>query len=215
MLLKDFEMQLDNIKALLTEFFEKAEAAQEEQTNKIFAVLEGGIAVKKTILSGIVAEIDEKFRQTELELKKIENQIQSLETGKINNLHNLSTKKKELDEQSNERLRAFMQAQKKKKADLVQKINAFKRDLAAFHKENNYRLIDEEKDYHNREAELNRRMAIDIERENDNNIKAYSDYEKNLLETDDEKQIEELKKKIKDIRIAGIESICSIKNKYA
>jgi hypothetical protein len=215
MLLKDFESQLDKINRELTEYLQKAETEELEQTEKVFAVLEGGIAVKQSILSGLEADLDEKLRQYELDLKKIEAQIQSLETGKNKSLHHLPSKQEELEAKSNEKLRAFMQAQKKKKADLLQKINAFKRDLAAFHKENNYRLIDEEKDYRGREAELNRRLTIDVDRETDNNIKAYGEYEKTLLETNDDQQIEELKKKIKEIRVAGLESICSIKNKYA
>ena len=213
--INDLEMQIEKINRQIEGFLNLVSEEEENQKQKIMNMLKGGLEIKETILDNIEASLNQMITEYEDKLKKIEAEIHQLENGKIKVLHNLDAKKEELEAKSNEDLRPYLINQKKKKTDLMQTINSFKRDLASFHKENNYRLIDEEKDYKAREVELNRRLNIDVEREIDANIKAYSDYEKALLDTDDEDQIFQLKEKIRKIRTSGLENIRNIRDKYA
>jgi hypothetical protein len=213
--INDFERQLETLSQDLTLRLTEAEAKAEEKIGKIFKMLEGSKEIKNSVLDTLEAEFEKQLSAYQADLKKIEVDIQTLGKQKIRNLTDLKAKEAELTGELEEKLKPFLAAQKKKKAELTQKISLFKRELSNYHKENNFRLIEEEKNFMSQESELERRLNIDLEREYEANVKDYSEYEKSLLETNDEKQIEELKNKIKEVRIKGIKEFRKIKDRYA
>jgi hypothetical protein len=191
----------------------EAESRLRKAIDEKFQELEANLEKEALVLENFEQEIGKEMASFRTALAEIKAEIQALKTTEEGIY--LDELEAQLTREAETKLQPFLSEQKKKKADLGQKISVLKRELANFHKENNMRLIEEEKHFKNREAELLRRLNIDLERKNEANIKAYSEYEKRLLLTDEEEEIAELKEKIKEIRIAGIRELKKIKEQYA
>ena len=161
------------------------------------------------------AEIEKDSADFQAALNKITNDIHTLENKKPRAFLDLKAKEAELRAKAEEELKPFFSEQKKKKTELTNQISAVKRELANFHKENNALLINEEKNFKARELDLEQRLNLDLERIYGEIVEEYSEFEKKLLETNDEKEIADLKYKIKEVRISGNTELKKIKDHYA
>ena len=91
--------------------------------------------------------------------------------------------------------------------ELAHKITSLRKELSFLHKDNNTKLLDEEKNYRNREVELTRRLGIDLDRLNEANIKQYSDIERGILELEDVKLIKEAQRKLTQLDLWVLKKI--------
>lgn len=211
----DLERQFETLSRDCFLKLTEAEQKLREEIEKKFQTLEGSFEIESAVLDKLESEIEKEIQTFQDTLAGIKTEIQALESKKeVFNVDSEAMEDK-LVQETEAKLQPYLSAQKKKRTELVQKISELKKELANFHKENNLRLIEEEKQFKAREAELDRRLSIDLERENDANIEAYSEFEKKLLATNDDKEIEELKNKIKSIRILAVREQKKIKDQYA
>jgi len=208
----ELEKQFENLSKDCFSKLTAAEAELREEIEKAFRNLSSSSENESEVLDGIKAAIENEIRSFRASLAEIRAEISALRAKKEGPMPDLEA---ELTQEAEANIQPLLSELRKKRADIGQKISVLKRELANFHKENNSRLIEEEKHFKTREAELDRRLGIDLDRKNEANIKAYSEYEKRLLATDDEAEILELKEKIKEIRIAGVKELTKIRDNYA
>lgn len=149
------------------------------------------------------------------QIQKFSDDIAELESSSKSKIYDIDQKREELDFSKQDVLKPFIVTQRKKKNEISHKITVLKKELANIHKEAENNLDQTEKEYKADEAELLRRMNIDLERSDEATIKQYSDLEKAILITNDDHKIKEYQKKINEYRLAGFKEILSLKNKYA
>lgn len=149
------------------------------------------------------------------QIQKFSDDIAELESASKSKIYDIDQKREELDFSKQDVLKPFIVTQRKKKNEISHKITVLKKELANIHKEAENNLDQTEKEYKADEAELLRRMNIDLERSDEATIKQYSDLEKAILITNDDHKIKEYQKKINEYRLAGFKEILSLKNKYA
>ena len=149
------------------------------------------------------------------QIQKFSDDIAELESASKSKIYDIDQKREELDFSKQDVLKPFIVTQRKKKNEISHKITVLKKELANIHKEAENNLDQTEKEYKADEAELLRRMNIDLERSDEATIKQYSDLEKAILITNDDHKIKEYQKKINEFRLAGFKEILSLKNKYA
>lgn len=211
----DLERQFETLTREAFQTITEAETKIQEKIEKVFQTLTGSFEIKIAVLDKLEAEIEKDSADFQAALNKITNDIHTLENKKPRAFLDLKAKEAELRAKAEEELKPFFSEQKKKKTELTNQISAVKRELANFHKENNALLINEEKNFKARELDLEQRLNLDLERIYGEIVEEYSEFEKKLLETNDEKEIADLKYKIKEVRISGNMELKKIKDHYA
>ena len=213
--LKTIELEILKLNEVFIDYIDKVYQESDESLEEFLENLNSKVDDKSTFLKTLedkIKEADLKFQEV---LNKYTSEIEELMKVEKPLKYNLEEAALEIDKQLNEELKPFLLQLKKKKTELTHKITAQKKELSFLHKDNNTKLLDEEKAFKNREIELTRRMGIDLDRLSEANIKQYSDIEKSILQMEDAKLIREAQKKINAIRKVGIKDILAIKNKYA
>lgn len=211
----DLERQFETLSREVFQKITEAESKVREKIEKVFQTLTGSLEIKTAVLDKLETEIEQEIADFQAALNKITSDIHALENKRPRAFLDLKAKEAELREKAEEELKPFLSEQKKKKNELTQQISTVKKELANFHKENNALLIQEEKNFKAREADLERRLIEDLEREYEVHVEKYSEFEKKLLETNDEKEIAELKNKINEVRITAYTELRKIKDHYA
>lgn len=103
---------------------------------------------------------------------------------------------------------------KRKRQDALVRINNYQKDLSIKNKEKDALVNEKTKNHNQFIAELNRRLAIDLQRCLDNCTKEYLPLERELLDVDESSAINNIKDKIKSIRINSLDKQAELKNKY-
>lgn len=103
---------------------------------------------------------------------------------------------------------------KRKRQDALVRINNYQKDLSIKNKEKDSLVNEKTKNHNQFIAELNRRLAIDLQRCLDNCTKEYLPLERELLDVDESSAINNIKDKIKSIRINSLDKQAEFKNKY-
>lgn len=103
---------------------------------------------------------------------------------------------------------------KRKRQDALVRINNYQKDLSIKNKEKDSLVNEKTKNHNQFIAELNRRLAIDLQRCLDNCTKEYLPLERELLDVDESSAINNIKDKIKSIRINSLDKQAELKNKY-
>ncbi len=103
---------------------------------------------------------------------------------------------------------------KRKRQDALVRINNYQKDLSIKNKEKDALVNEKTKNHNQFIAELNRRLAIDLQRCLDNCTKEYLPLERELLDVDESNAINNIKDKIKSIRINSLDKQAELKNKY-
>jgi hypothetical protein len=213
--LKTVELEILKINEEFITYIDKVNQESIENTESIIRDLNLKVDEKSTFLKSLEAQLIEADEAFKSKLNEFITKLNDLTTSTKDNKYVMEDAKVELEKQKEEELKPFLLQQKKKKMELAHKITSLRKELSFLHKDNNTKLLDEEKNYRNREVELTRRLGIDLDRLNEANIKQYSDIERGILELEDVKLIKEAQKKINSIRLVGIKENLNIKNKYA
>lgn len=103
---------------------------------------------------------------------------------------------------------------KRKRQDALVRINNYQKDLSIKNKEKDALVNEKTKNHNQFIMELNRRLAIDLQRCLDNCTKEYLPLERELLDVDESSAINNIKDKIKSIRINSLDKQAELKNKY-
>lgn len=103
---------------------------------------------------------------------------------------------------------------KRKRQDALVRINNYQKDLSIKNKEKDALVNEKTKNHNQFIMELNRRLAIDLQRCLDNCTKEYLPLERELLDVDENSAINNIKDKIKSIRINSLDKQAELKNKY-
>lgn len=103
---------------------------------------------------------------------------------------------------------------KRKRQDALVRINNYQKDLSIKNKEKDALVNEKTKNHNQFILELNRRLAIDLQRCLDNCTKEYLPLERELLDVDENSAINNIKDKIKSIRINSLDKQAELKNKY-
>lgn len=103
---------------------------------------------------------------------------------------------------------------KRKRQDALVRINNYQKDLSIKNKEKDALVNEKTKNHNQFIMELNRRLAIDLQRCLDNCAKEYLPLERELLDVDESSAINNIKDKIKSIRINSLDKQAELKNKY-
>lgn len=203
---------------IFREVFEKIHEKNELEQQKI---LDFNNQLKNNLIdkSQFIKSLEENLKNQDdfylNQFQKLSEDIAQLETASKANIYDLNAKREELDLSKQEILKPFIQTQRKKKNEISHKITVLKKELANIRKEAEGNFAQNEKEFKAEEAELLRRMNIDLERSDEAVKKQYSDFEKAILITNDDSKIKEYQKKINEYRLAGFKEILSLKNKYA
>lgn len=212
---KTIELELLKINEDFINYLDQVNLELANNIDKILEELKIKVDDKSTFIKSLEAklialdnEYNEKYTIYQNDLTTILNETQ-------NDKYNIEDAKVELEKQKEEELKPFFQSQKKLRAEIASKITSLRKELTFLQKENKNKLIEEEKNYKNREVEYTRKMDIDLTRASEANIKQYSELEKSILDTEDVRFIKETQKKINSIRLVGIKENLEIKNKYA
>jgi len=199
---------LNSFQKDIFEFFKERQESEIEKIDKLLLELKESLDSKQDNIGSWNDEInigEDKFKKAKASINQ-----------RIKGLQKRKFKKAFIDlEEEEEEKEEGITSDKRKIHHVNYKINNLKRTLAQKVKENDEATAEEERNYKAREAEFIRRLNIDIQREDENNKKEYSEIEKALLQTNDSKGIFELKRKIKKIRILGFKEQARIKNNYA
>lgn len=213
--LKTVELEILKINEDFITFLDKVNQEADDRVEALLRDLNLKVDDKSTFVKSLESNLikaDEVFKS---KIREFASQLDNLTKNNKELKYDLEEAAVELEKQKTEELKPFLLQQKKKRTELTHKITAQKKELGFLHKDNNSKLIEEEKNYKNREVELARRMGIDLDRLNEANVKQYSDIEKSILELEDVKLIKEAQKQINSIRLVGIKENLAIKNKYA
>ncbi|MCK9471118.1 MAG: hypothetical protein M0Q88_05120 [Bacilli bacterium] len=213
--LKTVELELLKINEEFISYLDKINHESDEKADYMLSDLNLKVDEKSTFIKSLESELIKTDNEIKEKIDEFISRIDNLTKSEKGNKYNLEDVILELKRQKEDELKPFLINQKKKKTELTHKITAQRKELGFLHKENNTKLIEEEKNFKNREIEYTRRMGIDLDRLNEANIKQYSDIEKSILEMEDVKLIREAQRKINSIRLVGIKENLNIKNKYA
>lgn len=214
----DINNFITEINKIFREVFEKIHEKNELEQQKI---LDFNNQLKNNLIdkSQFIKSLEENLKNQDdfylNQFQKLSEDIAQLETASKANIYDLNAKREELDLSKQEILKPFIQTQRKKKNEISHKITVLKKELANIRKEAEGNFAQNEKEFKAEEAELLRRMNIDLERSDEAVKKQYSDFEKAILITNDDSKIKEYQKKINEYRLAGFKEILSLKNKYA
>ena len=211
---KDFEQQLNNVNTQISTLINQINNDQLNKKTTLFDKLKANIEQKRQILESLENQIHSDNETFETELKEIESLIHDLKIQTHEPKHDLEAKRLEFDQIKFDEMKAFQTTQRRKRSEIIHKINNLNKELTSVLKDNVNNLNEEEKNHRLKEQEIIRRMNIDLNRSNDANVKEYSDIEKKLLEINDTKGINDAKRKINKIRVIGFHEQASIKNKY-
>ncbi|MGD9886958.1 MAG: hypothetical protein AB7T03_03225 [Bacilli bacterium] len=211
---KEFEERISNINNQIFAFFMQIEEEENHNINDVFQTLKQSLNTKKEVLF----QFEQQLRQDDdLYKTKLEN-LESSITNLINEtpalLYSLDDKRNEIKQAKQDEQNKIIGIQIRRRSEFAHRINTLNKDLANVLKERNGQLEEEDKNYKVREAELNRRMNIDLQKATELTIKASNEFEKLLLETNEPSGIAEIKKKIVALRAEGFKEQESIKNKY-
>lgn len=213
--LKTVELEILKINEDFITFLDKVNQDADDKVESLLRDLSLKVDEKSTFVKSLESNLIKSDEEFKSKIREFASQLDNLTKNKRALKYDLEEAAVELEKQKTEELKPFLLQQKKKKTELTHKITAQKKELGFLHKDNNSKLIEEEKNFKNREVELSRRMGIDLDRLNEANVKQYSDIEKSILEIEDVKFIREAQKQINSIRLVGIKENLAIKNKYA
>lgn len=217
---KDFESRLLKIQGELSLFLDKNLSEEDLKIQNLFNQINDNLIDKEKFLKSLEDKVVEDKKKNDKLIIELKNSIiikfQEIEDQirKYNEYHTVTNKKEQLELKKDEELRDYRIAKKREKLDKTNKIHSFEKELSQKIKEIEVKLVEEEKVHKSKKTELLRRLNIDIQRVNDANIKEYSDIEKFLLETNKTKDIHESKKKIKKVRISGLNTQINLKKSY-
>jgi len=213
-----YEEYFKNLTKKITDYFQKSKKEESDKISAFFSKLKHSLNEKQTDVGIWEKEIisgESDFDRDKERLDELLTELKNINVNELPPRHDIESFKKDKGVNKSEEGNNLTNAYRRKKHTVNYKLSNLERNLAQKIKENNDAINEENRNYKNRIAEFTRRQNIDIQRSVDANIKAYGDIEKQLLETNDPKEIIEAKKRIKKIRIAGMKEQMNIKNKYA
>lgn len=211
---KEFEEKISNINNQIFAFFLQIEDEENQKMNDVFQALKQNLEAKKAILFSHALNIEQDELRYQQKITDIKEEVTKISIEPLDFLYVLDEKAEEIKQKKLEEQNKITATIRRRRSEFAHRINTLNKDMVQALKEHNALLDEEEKNYQSREAELTRRMNIDLQKANDATVKAYSDLEKALLDTNDNSGIADLKKKILLIRSDGFREQETIKNKY-
>ncbi|MGD9605191.1 MAG: hypothetical protein AB7V00_03410 [Bacilli bacterium] len=211
---KEFEEKISNINNQIFAFFMQVGEEEHQKIDEVFQTLKQNLDQKKLVLNSFEQQLLKDEKDYAEKIQVFENDIANIIHEQPLLLYVLDDKKNFINQEKLEEQNKIISYQRRRRSEFAHRINTLNKDMQTLLKEHNQHLEDEEKNYKTREAELNRRMNIDLQKANDQTIKDCGDLEKLLLETNDPTGIADLKKKIVAFRANGFKEQESIKNKY-
>lgn len=217
---KDFITSIIETLSITIDYFQKEIEEYDKSINKNITKL---LAPKKTFNQEFLIEeknLNKMFKENKVFKDELTSKVLKIDEDTklkieafINEL-NIQGEIQKLIHNENDQYREVWLLKKKKRQELNHKINSLERELAQKIKEASELKVYEEKQYKARIQEELRKLNIDLQRASIATTKSYNEIEKQLLYINDNKGINESKKKIREIRKAGLDEQEKIKIQY-
>lgn len=217
---QDFEKKINKIYEDLTNYIMQNQISEDKFIQNILEQNKDNLNIKLELLKSIENKIVQDQNNHETFLKKtkefLEEKCKELEKDVLSyqNTHTADQKKVELLLKKDEELHEFRIATKRERSELTTKLNNLEREYHTKSKEIDEILLDEEKKHKTKLADLSKKLSFDLQKHVDDVIKECSEFEKQLLKTNQKSEITKIKKEILAIRKYGFETETKMKETY-